>query len=81
MTTTSKDEAFEAMRKALADTRTTLNQSLGIIVKLGNLNGFRSLSNAELGKAVIFMAESASAQIAKADAALALADRAMKDKI
>jgi hypothetical protein len=80
MTTTSKDDVFEAVRKALADTRTTLNQSLGIIVEFGNLNGFKNLSDAELGKALIFMAESASAQIAKADAALALANRVMKDK-
>jgi hypothetical protein len=73
MTAILKDKAFEEMQKALADTRTTLNQSLGIIVEFGNLNGFRNLSDAELGKAVTFMAESASAQIAKADAALALA--------
>lgn len=37
--------------------RKTLNQSLGIIVEFGNLNGFRNMSNAELGKAVVGMAE------------------------
>jgi hypothetical protein len=37
--------------------RTTLNQALGIIVEFGNLNGFRNMSDAELGKAVIGMAE------------------------
>lgn len=37
--------------------RTTLRQALGIIAEFGNLNGFRNMSNAELGKAVIGMAE------------------------
>jgi hypothetical protein len=36
---------------------TTLTQALGIIVEFGNLNGFRNMSNAELGKAVLGMAE------------------------
>lgn len=37
--------------------RHVLNQSLGIIVEFGNLNGFRNLSDAELGRAVVGMAE------------------------
>lgn len=37
--------------------RTTLNQALGIIVEFGNLNGFRNMTDAELGRAVVGMAE------------------------
>ncbi len=33
--------------------RTTLQQALVIIAEFGNFNGFRNMSNAELGKAVL----------------------------
>lgn len=34
------------------------NQALGVIVEFGDLNGFRNLSDEELGKCVVGMAKS-----------------------
>ena len=65
--------SHDALVNALLETRQTLNQALGVIVEFGNLNGFRNLSDQELGKAVQTMAESAAQQIENADSALALA--------
>ena len=52
-----KSEAEWWAKREIERLRSTLNQALGIIVEFGDLNGFRNMSDAELGKAVISMPE------------------------
>lgn len=54
---------FYAAAPALAE---ALEHALGLIVEFGDLNGFRNLSDAELGKAVVAVAEEARAALALA---------------
>ena len=57
---------IEARDKAvLAEAITLLTQAGGIIVEFGNMNGFRNLSDAELGKSVHEMAKAIAAYLNK----------------
>lgn len=47
----------ERLREALSMSERCLTQALGIIVEFGDLNGFRNLSDQELGRTVTQMAE------------------------
>lgn len=61
--------------EALQETERRLTQALGIIVEFGDLNGFRNLSDQELGRAVIQMATAGSATLDQARAAILKATR------
>lgn len=69
----SSKPSYQELVKVLEETTTCLNQCLGIIVEFGDLNGFRNLSDQDLGKAVITMSDAAAAQVNAALAALAKA--------
>ena len=57
--------------EALEDADASLAQALGLIVEFGDLNGFRNLSNEELGRAVVCVAERCAESRNAARAALA----------
>lgn len=57
--------------EALEEGERRLTQCLGMIVEFGNLNGFRNLSDQELGRSVLAMATAASATLDNLRAALA----------
>jgi DNA integrity scanning protein DisA with diadenylate cyclase activity len=53
---------------AAPDLYAALKHALGIIVEFGDLNGFRNMSDEELGRAVKGVAENAAAALNKAEA-------------
>ena len=60
-------EANARLIAAAPDLLAALKHALGVIVEVGDLNGFRNLTNEELGAVVIAVAKEASAVIAKAE--------------
>lgn len=70
MTPAAEARAQEA-EAALADAERALTQALGMIVEFGDLNGFRNLSDQELGASVYAMAIAASECLDRIRAALA----------
>lgn len=64
----TKEEALAnaTVMAAAPDLYTALTHALGVIVEFGDLNGFRNLTDAELGKAYLAVAKNASAALAKA---------------
>lgn len=58
------------LEKALVKAEQRLTQALGIIVEFGNLNGFRNLSDEELGRTVLQMATACASTLDEVRAAL-----------
>jgi hypothetical protein len=64
----------DLLRAALSNSERCLTMALGVIVEFGDLNGFRNLSDQELGRTVHQMAVYASDALDEVRAALARVD-------